>query len=253
MTAPLPMHRFPLSFPPPLRLNRQRCTPRGFGGEVYSPTIQAGEQAAVSTATAVGSALGGPLGGAIASAISEIGVAIAQLWSGCGQTCVEATDYANQTGDLLTQNLQTYLSAPVHYASLQAAALQNFQTAWNALVQGCSNPALGSAGENCISARQQGACVYKTSPGGWQQVNGVWQYQYPGANGSGSTCWNYFVGFYDPIANDPTVVPDPVPGGSAVSSLVSSIGLNPSSTLFGLPIGDVLALAGILLVAAVVL
>jgi hypothetical protein len=234
------MHRFPVSFPPPLRMRR------GMGA--LSPTTQSALQAAAVSSAFI------PVAGPFISAAIEIGAALTNVFSGCGVTCVQSSNFANQVGDLLTQNLQTYLSAPApRYASVQAAFLANFDQAWNSLLQACSNPALGQAGKNCISARQQGACVYKTSPGGWQQINGVWQYQYPGANGSGSTCWNYFVGFRDPIANDPTVIPDPVPGASTLSSLVSSIGLNPSSTLFGLPIADILALAGILLVAAAVL
>lgn len=234
MTAP---------FPVPLR-NPRRC---GLGVELYSPTIQTVQGAAVQTAGAIGQAAGGPLGGAIASAIAEIGVAISDIWSGCGQTCTQATAYANQTEPLLLQNLQQYLSAPIHYQSLQAAALQNFYTAWNALNQACGNPALGAAGQRCVSDRAQGSCVYKTSPGGWQQVNGTWQYQYPGGNGSGDSCWNWFIGYHDPIANDPTVVPDPVPGAGALSSLLSTVGISPAQTLFGLPIADVLmGAAGIL-------
>lgn len=228
---------------------------RGMGAAVYSPTIQASESAAVSAATAVGSAAGGPLGGAIAGAIAQVGVAIADLWAGCGSTCTEAADLANQTEALLQENLAQYMSAPAHYASLQTAALANFESAWNSLVSGCSNPALGS-GQNCISQRENGACAYQVSAGGWQQINGVWQFVNYGANGSGSTCWNWFVGYYDPIANDPTVVADPVPGAAAVSdilsstgvtSLLSDIGLNPSSTVFGLPLPDVIA-AGLALV-----
>lgn len=247
MTSPFPVPMRPILLP---RIERKR---RGLGTELYSPTVQATQSAAVSTASAIGSAVGGPLGGAIASSIAEIGVAISDLWSGCGNTCVEATDYANQTGDLLTQNLQQYLAAPVHYASLQQAALANFNSAWNSLVQGCSNTALGSAGQNCISARQNGACVYKTSPGGWTQVNGTWQYNYPGANGSGNTCWNYFVGFYDPIANDPTVVADPgsvLSSVPAFSSLLSDLGISSSATIFGLPVSDII-LAGLALIALV--
>lgn len=236
------------SFPFPMRPRL-----RGLGTEVYSPTVQATQTAAVSTAGAVGSAVGGPLGGAIASAIAEVGVAISDLWSGCGNTCTEASDLANQTEPLLQENLAQYLAASPRYASMQSAALANFESAWNSLVSGCSNPALGSAGQNCISERQQGACYYQTSPGGWSQENGEWVYTYPGANGSGSSCWNWFVGYHDPIANDPAVVPDPVPGASTVSSLLSSVGIPTGTTVFGLPLADVLMIAGALLALKLVL
>ena len=113
-------------------------------------------------------------------------------------------------------------------ASLQAAALNNFDTVWNALKTACSDPSLGAAGQRCISDRQQGSCAYKVSPGGWQ--NGV--YVYNGPNGSGSSCWNWFVGYRDPIANDPTVVPDPTPTSPSASSNVAAGG-NPISAVLG--------------------
>jgi hypothetical protein len=175
-------------------------------------------------AVAAGTSVAGPIGLAV-TALVTIGVLLMKVFSGCGQTCVEATDIANQVEPVLLQNLQQYLAAPVHYASLQAAALNNFNTAWQGLVQGCGSGALATtqAGENCIANRQQGSCAYKTSPGGWQQdASGNWSYVYPGANGSGTACWDWFIGYHDPIANDPTVVPDPVAGTSSSSSSASS-------------------------------
>jgi len=177
------------------------------------------------SALTAGSSIAGPIGIAIAGA-AALAVAIYNVFKGCGQTCTITSDIANQIEPILRQNLDNYMSAPVHYASLQAAALNNFQTAWNALVQACSNPTYMNAGQRCISDRQQGACHYTTSPGGW---NGS-TYTPPGQNGSGPACWNWFVGYHDPIANDPTVVPDPAggvtigPGGQAIvqTSPVSS-------------------------------
>jgi hypothetical protein len=172
------------------------------------------------SAAAVGGSMAGPIGLAIAG-VAAIAIVLVKIFSGCGQTCVEATAIANQVEPVLLQNLQQYMAAPVHYASLQAAALNNFNTAWQGLVQGCGSGALATtkAGENCIANRQQGSCAYKTSPGGWQQdASGNWSYVYPGANGSGTACWDWFIGYYDPIANDPTVVPDPVAGASSSSS-----------------------------------
>ena len=164
------------------------------------------------SALAAGTSVAGPIGLAITGLVG-IGVILMKIFSGCGQTCMEASNYANQVeSTALKPNLEAYLAAPVHYASLQAAALNNFQTAWNALEQACGSGALAStkAGQSCISDRDQGSCAYKTSPGGWQQdASGNWSYVYPGANGSGTACWNWWVGYHDTIANDPTVVPDP--------------------------------------------
>lgn len=204
--------------------------------------------AAALTGTMVAVLASIPIAGPIAAAVAGVGLLLANVFSGCGQTCVEASNLANQAEPLLLQNLQTYLSAPVHYASLQAATLNNFALTWQALVSACSNPQLGSAGQSCIADRQQGGCHYQTSPGGWSQdASGVWRYTYPGAQGSGSACWNWFVGYHDPIANDPTVVPDPVPGAGALTSTLESAGL--PASVFGLPTGDLAIGAGLLLLA----
>lgn len=241
-------------FPAPVRgaMARRYARPRRIVIPSGLGALSPGEMSIANTAAAAaqltGELAGGPLGGAIAGAIAQVGLLLANVFSGCGQTCVEASNLANQAEPLLLQNLQTYMSAPVHYASLQAAALNNFALTWQALVQACSNPQLGSAGQSCIADRQQGGCHYQTSPGGWSQdASGVWSYTYPGAQGSGSACWNWFVGYHDPIANDPTVVPDPVPGGGALTSTLESAGL--PASVFGLPTGDVAIGAGLLLLA----
>jgi hypothetical protein len=208
----------------------------GSGLGTLSPANQTIASAASSAAAATGVLIGAlaaiPIAGPIAAAIAAIGVLLAQVFSGCGQTCVEATDYANETEPLLQQNLSTYLAAPVHYQSMQQAALNNFNLAWDSLVQACGQPQLSTAGTNCVQDRQNGSCAYKTSPGGWQQNNGAWTYVYPGANGSGSTCWNWFVGYHDPIANDPTVVPDPPLTSNSTST--STTGVETTSTCFSL-------------------
>jgi hypothetical protein len=175
-----------------------------------------------------------PVIGAAIVGLTTLGFAIADQFKGCGDTCIEASKIADQVGAYLQQNFDTYMGAPVHYRALQLAALNNFDTAWQALTQACSDPQLQAAGQRCISDRQKGACHYHTSPSGWS--NGV--YTPPGSDGSGSTCWNWFVGLRDPIANDPTVVPDPSAVSSGASSLLSSFGVNPSATIAGHPVSD---------------
>jgi hypothetical protein len=153
-------------------------------------------------------AIAGPIGAAIGGLIA-IGQLLVGIFQGCGQTCVQASNIANQVEQALQQNLFAYINSPVRTVSMQAAAINNFNTAWNALTQACGNPALQSAGQNCISERQQGACSYKTTPGGWTQgTDGTCTYTYPGANGSGTACWNWFVGYLTPLQTDPCVVPD---------------------------------------------
>lgn len=237
-----------------LQPTRRSGFPIAMGFGALAPQNQNIANAAASAASLTGTlaaALSGiPIIGPAVNAAVSIGLALANIFAGCGQSCVLATNLANQAEPLLQNNLDTYMSAPIHYASLQAAYLNNFDLTWNALVSACSNPQLGAAGQSCISDREQGACHYQTSPGGWfQDGTGAWSYQNPGAQGSGSTCWNWFVGYRDPIANDPTVVPDPIPGSSVVSGILSSIGIPTGGTVFGLPIVDV-ALLGLALFAA---
>lgn len=180
-----------------------------------------------------GVAVAGPIGAAVAAAIG-IGVAIANLFSGCGQTCVEASNLANQGGDLMAQNLNAYLAIPqgARTQSIQAAFLNNFDTLWAAMVQACNVTQLAQAGQNCVADRQEGACKWKASPGGWvQNADGTCSYTGWGAAGSGNSCWNYFVGMRDPITNDPCVIPDPPASVTSVSSSVSDVASTAGSVL----------------------
>ena len=186
--------------------------------------IAAGTIAAGSTATVMGiSAAVVPVIGVAIAALIGIGIAIANACKGCGQTCIEATSIANQCATLLAQNVDVYTGSPIRFASMQVAALNTFDTTMAALDQACSNPALGAAGQRCISDRQRGACHWKASPGGWNADGTFTKW---GAVGSGTACWDWFVGMRDPIANDPNVQPDPVASTSAsgsISNLVASI------------------------------
>ena len=121
--------------------------------------------------------------GAAVELLAAIGVG-----QGCGQTCIQASEYADRAATLMQQNLDTYtgLQAP-RAQSLQAQALAVFDQLWQGLVQACSDPSLGDAGRRCISDRQQGACHF---------------------HGSDGACWDWFKGYRDPIAKDPNVAPD---------------------------------------------
>jgi hypothetical protein len=154
---------------------------------------------------------------AVAGAAAELLGAIG-IGKGCGNTCIEATAFANQAEPLLQQNLATYMAIPApRTQSEQQAALNIFDQIWAGLtsVQACGNPALGSAGKACISDRQSGSCAYKD------------------ANGQ---CWNWFVGYRDPIANDPNVVPDTAAStvAGAVSSVIPGLNIDPTLLMVGL-------------------
>jgi hypothetical protein len=152
---------------------------------------------------------------AIAGAVAELLGAIG-IGKGCGSTCIVASEYANQAETLLQRNLNTYLSIPVpRYQSQQTAALNIFDQVWAGLIspQACGNPALGDAGKRCISDRQRGACKWK--------AQGV--------------CWNWFIGYRDPIANDPNVVPDPaaLSTGAVGVTGAAATGIDPTWLIVG--------------------
>ena len=207
---------------------------RGLGAPITGGAAQANQIAAlgagVTTSMLVAfGAIGGPIGAAIGGAIA-VASAIASLFGGCGQTCVAATRIANQVSGYLDQNLANYMNSPVHYYSLQQAALNNVKTALDALNAGCSDPQLGDAGKRCISERtvRNGTAPWCPKPR--------------------HTGCDYWQTYYDPIANDPNVVPDPSPVSSAGSSVLSAIGINPSTQVFGMPLSSLLLPVGLIAV-----
>jgi len=233
-------------FDPPL------TTRRGVG-QSTAGTISQGAGAGASLLgstggllTAAGLIQGVPVAGQIIGAALAITAVLAQFFKGCGSTCTLTSNEVNQVEPYMQQNLAQYLAAPVS-AATQQEALNNFNQLWQGVVNYCNQPSMASAGKACISDRQSGSCAYKTSPGGWQQKNGAWSYAYPGANGSGSTCWNWFVGYHDPIANDPRVAAASASPASSATSASGDGAFNLSSFLFpGLLIGGGLILASVL-------
>ncbi len=149
-----------------------------------------------------------PLIGAGIAAVTAIVAVI--LNSGCGQTCIITSNWANQAEQALIQNIQEYFALPTPRSlSAQAVALANFDNVWNYLVKECGQLALGTAGIDCTKDRMRGACK-------WNQTTTSPLLQYPGEPQPGQ-CWNWFNGYRDPIANDQNVAPDSVaaPAGSA--------------------------------------
>lgn len=182
-------------------------------------------EASVGSALAQAAPLTGPAAPVllIASAISEF-LAAMGVGSGCGQTCVLSSKYANQAEALLKQNIAAYFAInPPRPQSAQTAALQNFDTIWSDLEQQCSNAQLGAAGQRCITDRQAGGCTWQASPP-----------EYPGEPAAGD-CWNWFNAYRDPIANDPDVVPDAqldaASSAAGSTSAASSVASSPSSWL----------------------
>lgn len=228
---------------------------RGFGDTAQdTQLVQAGAAigapvagALAASSAAASAAAGGTgliLGMAPALAVPIIGAAIAGVAilatvliknSGCGQTCIETSSWANQAEPILAQNIQAYFSNPApRTQAQQAAALQTFDSIWARLVQMCSDPSTGNAGKRCISDRQAGACT-------WKQTSSSPLLQYPGQPQPGA-CWNWFSGYRDGIASD-QVVPDSA--GSALSSAAGSVGSALSSAAGSLNISPLLLIIGL--------
>ena len=176
---------------------------RGFGANPLRTTGQYASAAGgiVATILALIPATG-PAAPFVAIGAALVGLA-ASMFRGCGQTCIVASNDANKAEQLLKQNLDAYF-ASARTSADRAAALDNFDTFWRELQQACGDPALGKAGANCIADRQAGACKWTNDGRG-------------GRAGSGTVCWNWFVGYRDPIAND-----TPTDAGS-VNSLLGGI------------------------------
>jgi len=198
---------------------------RGLGdAQSTAQNVQVAGSLAASGATAVlGSiaASGGTILGLTASSLVPVvgpilsaavmGVSALIRNSGCGQTCIVTSQWANQAATKLQQVLDGYFALPApRTQAQQAVALAAFDSVWQTLVAQCSQPGTGDAGVRCISDRQRGACTWK------QKYAPV----YPGEPNVGD-CWNWFNGYRDPIAQDP-VVPDPSVA-SDISTSVSSI------------------------------
>ena len=217
------------------------------------------EQLSVSGGTAIGGAAataaisGSAIGASIATAAIGFGIGavavgiVAWLTRKGPAQKVATTKIANELEPLLQQNLAAYLAGP-HTVASQTVALGSFQKVWDYMVAACETAALGDPGKRCVTDRQQGACTWKTSPGGWQ--NG--KYVAPGANGSGAACWNWWVGYHDPIANDPTLVSDSASSAVATALQTGQLDL---TQLFGSSVGNNawLWIAGGLLVGALIL
>ena len=189
------------------------------GGSVAA----SGAVAALGTIAAHLASTGGSLLGlssaTISAAIPIVGAGLAAATmlvqylvanSGCGQTCIETSSWANQAAAALQKVLDGYFALPApRTATQKALAVAAFNDIWNQLQRACGQPGTGNAGVRCISDRQAGACTWK------QKYAPV----YPGEPNIGE-CWNWFNGYLGPIQADP-VVPDPPDPLAAAASSVS--------------------------------
>lgn len=144
---------------------------------------------------------------AAAAGIADLVGAAFKLFSGCGQSCVLSSQYADQAEAILNNLTQSYFATPIpRPASFQANAEQSVQQILNWLQQMCSNPQLGAAGQRCISER-----LVEGGTAPWCPTH---------------TGCDWITAYYRPIANDPNVVPD---AQIAASQLLGSPGASTGS------------------------
>jgi hypothetical protein len=158
-----------------------------------------------------------PLIGGIVAGVGALTQLIGSLFKP-DLTKIAATQIVDQIeAQVLKPVLQQWMSAPPEQktAQAQAAALSMVDQALAGVRQGCSNPALGEAGQRCISER-----LVKGGTAPWCPT---------------STGCDWITLYRDPIANDPQVSADPL------SSLFGGAGSD--SMLPLLLIGGLLALA----------
>lgn len=156
-------------------------------------------------------AAAGPIGIAVGAVIAA-GAAIVSalgIGSGCGPTCVQATQVVNQAEPTFQANLDAYENGVIDQSTAQA----NYNNMWAAIKQACSGIP-GAAGTNCVGDREQGACK-------WKQTG---QPQYPGQPAYGD-CWNWYEAYYRPLTLAPVNAPVSSTStivGDLTSSLTSS-------------------------------
>ena len=135
--------------------------------------------AALAPGALTGASLAVPV---IGAAIAGVTLAVGLWMNRMGpKQKVYTTRIVDEAEPLLVQNLDAWRRSPKH-RSEQAAALQNFDAVWAAVVASCDRPEMGAPGQNCIRDRQRGS----------------------------TKGYDWFALYRDPIANDPNVTADPV-------------------------------------------
>lgn len=183
-------------------------------GNVATGGAIAGTFAGIQTALTTGSVVqGGIMAGLSAAAMipgpqqpfiiaaAALAGPIMQMFKGCGKTCVQATEIANQAEQALVKIKDDYLSQPVRTRSSQLVAIHIFDDVLGKMYQACSNPALVVAGQKCVSER-----LVRGGTAPWCPT--------------GTGC-DWLTLYRDPIANDTGVVDDPASSGVPFASTES--------------------------------
>lgn len=160
----------------------------------------AASAASAASTTGAGSALlgafGGPIGLAVTAGITGLTMLIGSIRKR-GQQKLKATEVVNYVEPYMQENVREYLATENRTSQLRDEAINNFYDLWTIVLQNCGDPALGEAGDRCISERQEGA-------------NPSW----------GD---NWFKRYLDPIRNDTNIVSTGLFSGSGATGTVQSV------------------------------
>jgi hypothetical protein len=187
----------------------------GVATQVITSTVGAGVMTAGKLVALVP---GGQIPGAVIAAVGALTTLIGGLFKP-DLTKVEATHIVDQVeAQVLGPTLRSWQALPAAQktASMQNAYLQTVDSALSNVQQGCSNPALGTAGQNCISERLIHGGTAPWCP-------------------TGTGC-DWITLYRDPIANDPEVHADPVPENPVSSAVTSFFGGAETGPAAGLPL-----------------
>ncbi len=193
------------------------------GGSTQSQ-VSAGAAAAGATTLAIlgPAAAAGPIGIAIGGAVLAIQMLsgkIAHLISGCGETCVQATQIVNEAESYVEQIASSYWQTPTRTKAFQTWTLQQLDSVFNQ-VRGLCGKIPGQAGVDCVQQRLTRGFVPP-----WCKSNdlavGVDNVVAPNLNNILGRCGGWYDVTYDPIAKDPGVQPDPTPSADVAAALQS--------------------------------
>jgi len=173
------------------------------------PITQAVGAGLLSAGGVIAAIPGGQLPGAIVAAVGALTTLIGSLFVP-DLTKIQATRIVDQIeAQVLQPTVANWraLSADQKTRTMQAAYAEVIEAALRKVQEGCSNPALGEAGQRCISER-----LIRGGAAPWCPT--------------GTGC-DWYALYLDPIMNDSNVIPDTALTGSidsAVTDLSSALG-----------------------------
>ena len=141
---------------------------RGIDAQTGTQIVATGGTIASGTIIAAGTA-GTLAASTVAIAVPVIGAAVLAVTLVIGNIArknaqkTAATKIVDEVGPQMKANLDAYMNGP-RTRSSQRQALYNFDALWQLILDNCGQPALGSAGERCISAQRGGIAPWCPTP-----------------------------------------------------------------------------------------